>query len=72
MTARPSVPYYLGRPARVWIAAMSQRSPAERVRKDSGCDNSGIPGQPGIGLTGTAAENAAGIQLPLRDGVVIR
>ena len=51
---------------------MSRRSPAERVRKDSGCDNSGIPGQPGIGLTGTAAENAAGIQLPPRGGVVIR
>ena len=39
------VHYYLGRPVSVWIAANSRRSPAQRVRKSSGCVHSGISGQ---------------------------
>jgi len=40
------VHYYLGRPARVWIAANSRRSPARQARQGSGRVRSGIPGQP--------------------------
>ena len=29
----PIVPYYLGRPAHVWIAAMSRRGPARQTRQ---------------------------------------
>ena len=42
----PAVPYYLGRPARVWISAHSRRSPARQARNGSGRVHSGIPGQP--------------------------
>jgi len=40
------VHYYLGRPAHVWIAANSRRSPARQAHKGSGRVHSGIPGQP--------------------------
>jgi hypothetical protein len=40
------VHYYLGRPARVWIAANSRRSPARQARKGSGRVHSGIPASP--------------------------
>jgi hypothetical protein len=42
----PSVPYYLGRPARIWIAAMSRRGSARQTRKGSGLAGNDIPGQP--------------------------
>jgi hypothetical protein len=42
----PRVPYYLGRPARIWIAAMSRRGSARQTREDSGLAVSDIPGQP--------------------------
>jgi hypothetical protein len=38
------VHYYLGRPAHVWIAANSRRSPARQAHKGSGRVHSGIPG----------------------------
>jgi hypothetical protein len=44
------VHYYLGRPARVWIAANSRRSPARQARKGSGRVRSGVPGQPARGI----------------------
>ena len=46
------VHYYLGRPARVWIAANSRLSPARQAHKGSGRLHSGIPGQPARGSTG--------------------
>jgi len=42
----PRVPYYLGRPARVWIAAMSRRGSARQTRTGSELAGSDIPGQP--------------------------
>jgi hypothetical protein len=45
------VHYYLGRPARVWIAANSRRSPERQAREGSGRARSGIPGQPPRGST---------------------
>jgi hypothetical protein len=44
----PVTPYYLGRPARVWIAAMSRRKPApggEKPRPKAGTE----PPQPAPG-----------------------
>jgi hypothetical protein len=41
----PTVHYYLGRPAHVWIAAMSRRSPAP-IRRPQTCKDS-IPARPG-------------------------
>jgi hypothetical protein len=40
------VHYYLGRPAHVWIAANSRRSPARQAHKGSGRVHSGIPARP--------------------------
>jgi hypothetical protein len=42
----PVVPYYLGRPARIWIAAMSRRSSARQARKGGGLVRHDIPGPP--------------------------
>jgi hypothetical protein len=42
----PLVHYYLGRPASVWIAAMSKRSSARRPRTGTGPARAGNPGQP--------------------------
>ena len=55
-----AVHYYLGRPARVWIAAHSRRSPARQARKDSGHVHSGIPGQPASGFTPSVPAAAHG------------
>lgn len=43
------VHYYLGRPARVWIAASSRRGPAQQAHKGSGRVCNGGPGQPATG-----------------------
>jgi hypothetical protein len=53
------VHYYLGRPARVWIAANSRRSPARQARKGSGRVYS-IPGQPASGFTPSVSAAAHG------------
>jgi hypothetical protein len=42
----PLVHYYLGRPASVWIAAMSKRSSAQRPRTGTEPARAGNPGQP--------------------------
>ena len=52
------VHYYLGRPAHVWIAANSHRSPARQADKGSGRVHSGIPGEPARGLTPAASAAA--------------
>jgi hypothetical protein len=49
--AMAAVHYYLGRPARVWIAAHSRRGPARQARNGSGRARSGIPGQPANRVT---------------------
>ena len=54
------VHYYLGRPARVWIAANPRRSPARQAHKGSGRVHSGIPGQPARGFTPSAPAAAHG------------
>jgi hypothetical protein len=54
------VHYYLGRPARVWIAANSRRGPARQARKGSGRVRSGIPGQPASGFTPSVSAAADG------------
>jgi hypothetical protein len=54
------VHYYLGRPAHVWIAANSRRSPARQAHKDSGRVHSGIPGQPAKGFTPSVSAAAYG------------
>jgi hypothetical protein len=56
----PAVHYYLGRPARVWIAAQSRRSPARQARNGSGRVHSGIPGQPASGFTPSVSAAAHG------------
>jgi hypothetical protein len=40
----PLVPYYLGRPAHVWIAAMARRGSAQKADNASGvvCDGSPV------------------------------
>jgi hypothetical protein len=54
MTTRPIVPYYLGRPARIWIAAMSRHTPAGRVHEGSTKEHVGeavafpLPPLPGV------------------------
>jgi hypothetical protein len=54
------VHYYLGRPAHVWIAANSRRSPARQARKGGGRIQSGIPGQPARGSTPSVPAAAHG------------
>jgi hypothetical protein len=54
------VHYYLGRPAHVWIAANSRRSPARQAHKGSGRVHSGIPGQPARGFTPSVSAAAHG------------
>jgi hypothetical protein len=54
------VHYYLGRPARVWIAANSRRSPARQAHEGSGRIHSGIPGQPARGFTPSVSAAAHG------------
>jgi hypothetical protein len=54
------VHYYLGRPAHVWIAANSRRSPARQAHKGSGRVHSGIPGQPARGFTPSVPAAAHG------------
>jgi hypothetical protein len=54
------VHYYLGRPARVWIAANSRLSPARQAHKGSGRLHSGIPGQPARGSTPSVSAAAHG------------
>jgi hypothetical protein len=54
------VHYYLGRPARVWIAANSRRSPLRQAHKGSGRVHSGIPGQPVRGFTPSVSAAAPG------------
>ena len=54
------VHYYLGRPARVWIAANSRRSPARQAHKGSGRVHSGIPGQAARGFTPSVPAAAHG------------
>jgi hypothetical protein len=41
----PVVPYYLGRPASVWIAAMAKRGFARQPRTGTGPGLAGNPGQ---------------------------
>jgi hypothetical protein len=54
------VHYYLGRPAHVWIAANSRRSPARQAHKGTGRVHSGIPGQPARGFTPSVSAAAHG------------
>jgi len=54
------VHYYLGRPAHVWIAANSRRSPARQAHKGSGRVHSGIPAQPARGFTPSVSAAAHG------------
>jgi hypothetical protein len=54
------VHYYLGRPAHVWIAANSRRSPLRQAHKGSGRVHSGIPGQPARGFTPSVSAAAHG------------
>lgn len=59
----PAVHYYLGRPAAVWIAANSRRSPARQAHKGNGRVHSGISGLPARGFTPSvpaAAHDSAG------------
>jgi hypothetical protein len=42
----PLVPYYLGRPAYIWIAAMSRRSPARRAAKVADLYTASFPPSP--------------------------
>ena len=60
------VHYYLGRPARVWIAANSRRSPARQARKGSGRVHNGNPGQPARGFTPSVPAAAHGSTVPVR------
>jgi hypothetical protein len=70
----PLVAFYLGRPAHVWIAAMSRRGPARKADNGSGVVRVGIPARPepiepeaahpgaahhGAGLVSAAARHAA-------------
>jgi hypothetical protein len=54
------VHYYLGRPAHVWIAANSRRSPLRQAHKGSGRVHSGIPGQPAREFTPSVSAAAHG------------
>jgi hypothetical protein len=57
----PIVPYYLGHPAHVWIAAMSRRSFAWQA--NNGCElvRSGILVQSAVGLVGAAMVVSAAV-----------
>jgi hypothetical protein len=54
------VHYYLGRPAHVWIAANSRRSPERQARKGGGRIQRGVPGQPARGSTPSVPAAAHG------------
>ena len=54
------VHYYLGRPAHVWIAANSRRSPARQAHKGSGGVRNGIPGKAARGFTPSVPAAAHG------------
>jgi hypothetical protein len=54
------VHYYLGRPAHVWIAANSRRSPARQAHKGSGRVRNGIPGKAARGFTPSVPAAAHG------------
>ena len=54
------VHYYLGRPAHVWIAANSRRSPARQEHKGSGRVRYGIPGKAARGFTPSVPAAAHG------------
>jgi hypothetical protein len=58
------VSYYLGRPARVWSAAMSRRSSTRQAREDGGLAHSDVSSRVAAAPAGTPAENAARIELP--------
>ena len=60
------VHYYLGRPAHVWIAANSRRSPARQAHKGSGRVHSGIPGQPARGFTPSVSLRRTAQPMPTR------
>ena len=66
----PTVHYYLGRPARVWISANSRRSPARQAHKGSGRVRNGISGQPARGFTPSvpAAAHGSAAAYSRRDG----
>lgn len=67
----PLVSYYLGRPAHVWIAAMSRRGSAQKADNGSGVVCDGSPVWPeaahaeaahhGADLVGAARPAAAGV-----------
>lgn len=62
----PIVPYYLGRPSHVWIAALSRRNSAWRSPEDGGLACSDVSAQPMADLVGVPAGNpVAGIQHPM-------
>ena len=53
------VHYYLGRPARVWIAAHSRRSPARQARQGSGRGHGGLLARRRIAIARFGADVAA-------------
>jgi hypothetical protein len=58
----PTIPYYLGRPAHVWIAAMSSRGSARNDNNSRAVRASTPPGrstQPGAAQDGSAHPESA-------------